>query len=198
MVHATLRRGRRYVGLCAALVLLLLAAGTQAAQALYAVQRVVDGDTVVLETIGTVRLIGVDAPETVDPRVPVQVFGAEASAFLHQLLDGESVRLEYDQQYTDKYGRTLAYLFLPDGTFVNREIVAQGFGHAYLEFPFQRMDEFRQAEREARGGGARVVGRVTDGVSGDDGERARSGVGEHVVAGVSLSGHQVLRQHGSG
>ena len=70
--------------------------------AAYPVQRVVDGDTVILATIGTVRLIGVDTPETVDPRKPVQRFGLESAAFLRSLLDGQSVRVEYDRQGLDK------------------------------------------------------------------------------------------------
>ena len=144
------RTARHLIRLLGTLVLLLWASAAHAAQAFYPVHRVVDGDTVVLETIGTVRLIGVDTPETVDPRKPVQAFGAEASRFLHSLLDGQQVRLEFDQQRTDKYGRTLAYLYLPDNTFVNREIVAQGYGHAYLKYPFKWMEQFREAERGAR------------------------------------------------
>ena len=120
--------------------------------AVYPVERVVDGDTVILATIGTVRLIGVDTPETVDPRKPVQRFGLESAAFLRSLLDGQSVRVEYDRQGLDKYRRTLAYLALLDGTSVNLEIVRQGYGYAYLNYPFDRMDAFRAAEREAREG----------------------------------------------
>ena len=120
------------------------------AQSLDTVRRVIDGDTVVLSSIGTVRLIGVDTPETVDPRKPVQYFGREASSFARTLMLGKQVRVEYDQQRTDRYRRTLAYLYLLDGTFVNREIVRQGYGHAYLSFPFRLMESFREAEREAR------------------------------------------------
>jgi micrococcal nuclease len=74
------------------------------------VVRVVDGDTVVIAPDTTVRLIGIDTPETVDPRKPVQCFGREASAYAHLLLDGRSVSLEYDptQGRLDRYGRTLA------------------------------------------------------------------------------------------
>ena len=120
------------------------------AQNLYAVQRVVDGDTVVLAEVGPVRLIGVDTPETKDPRKPVQYYGVEASAFVQSMLSGQSVRVEYDHQRHDKYQRTLAYLFLSDGTFVNREIIRQGFGHAYVTYPFTYAADFRAAEREAR------------------------------------------------
>lgn len=118
---------------------------------LHSVERVVDGDTVIIKNIGRVRLLGVDTPETVHPKKAVQHFGHEASAFTKGLLDGKKVRLEYDGfQKKDRYGRTLAYLFLEDGTFVNAEIIKQGFGHAYTRFPFERLEEFRQLEREAR------------------------------------------------
>ena len=66
------------------------------------------------------------------------------------MLSGQSVRVEYDHQRHDKYQRTLAYLFLSDGTFVNREIIRQGFGHAYVTYPFTYAADFRAAEREAR------------------------------------------------
>ena len=120
------------------------------------VERVVDGDTVVVSGIGTVRLIGVDTPETVDPRKPVQYFGKEASAFTARLLLRQPVRVEYDQQRTDKYQRALAYLYLTDGTLANSEIIRQGYGHAYLSYPFSQMDAFRAAEREAREAGRGV------------------------------------------
>jgi micrococcal nuclease len=58
--------------------------------------------------------------------------------------------MEYDQQRQDKYGRTLAYVFLEDGTFVNAEIIRQGYGFAYTRFPFTYLEQFRLLEREAR------------------------------------------------
>lgn len=133
-----------------AFVLLALALGSPADAQL--VERVIDGDTVTVTGIGTVRLIGVDTPETVDPRKPVQRLGQEASTFLRTLVHNKVVRLEYDLQRVDKYSRTLAYLYLPDGTFVNAEIVKQGYGHAYTAFPFRHMEEFRGHERAARAG----------------------------------------------
>jgi micrococcal nuclease len=120
------------------------------------VERVVDGDTVVVRLDGQsvkVRLIGVDTPESVDPRKPVERFASESAAFLRQLVEGKRVRLAYEPAgaRVDKYGRTLAYLYLePGGLFVNREIVAKGFGHAYTAYPFAYLDDFRQAERSAR------------------------------------------------
>jgi len=122
-------------------------------QAFRTVTRVIDGDTVVVDGLGTVRLIGVDTPETVDPRRPIELFGKEASDFLAQLLAGKLVRADFDQTRSDRYGRTLAYLFLPDGRLVNREIIRLGFGHVYTEFPFRMMEDFRHAQQEARDAG---------------------------------------------
>ena len=69
------------------------------------VERVVDGDTIIVRGVGRVRLIGVDTPETVSPDRPVEFFGREASAFTKRLLEGRPVRLEYDWERTDRYGR---------------------------------------------------------------------------------------------
>lgn len=112
--------------------------------------RVVDGDTIVLDGNEKVRLIGVDTTESVHPSKPVEYFSKEASEFTRSMVEGKRVRLEYDWQRTDKYGRTLAYIYLEGGTFVNLEIVRQGYGHAYTKYPFKHMEEFRQAERQAR------------------------------------------------
>lgn len=125
--------------------------------------RVIDGDTVVLRLGGietTVRLIGVDTPETVHPRQPVQAYGEEASRFLTNLLLGESVYVESKPGNTlDRYGRTLAYLYrAPDGLFVNLEIVRQGYGHAYTKYPFERMELFRFYEHKAREAGRGLWG----------------------------------------
>jgi len=114
------------------------------------VKRVVDGDTIVLNNGEKIRLIGVDTPETVHPKKLVEFFGKEASAFTKRMCEGKRVRLEYDWQKTDKYGRTLAYVYLEDGTFVNAEIVKQGYGYAYARFPFKHLEKFRQYEKVAR------------------------------------------------
>jgi micrococcal nuclease len=115
--------------------------------------RVIDGDTIELDGGERVRLIGVDTPETVDPRRPVQYFGREASAFTRRMVEGKAVRLEHDQETLDHYGRTLAYVYLQDGTFLNAEILRQGYGHAYTRFPFRYQQQFVQLEREARENG---------------------------------------------
>lgn len=127
------------------------------------VKRVVDGDTVVVVYQGReekIRMIGVDTPETVDPRRPVEYFGREASAFTKKLLPpGTRVRLEFDWERRDKYGRMLAYVY-KGGTFVNDEIIKQGYGHAYTRFPFRYLEDFaatsERPERPAGGYGVVV------------------------------------------
>jgi micrococcal nuclease len=119
------------------------------------VQRVVDGDTLVLGSGERVRLIGVDTPELERPNSPVEYFAKEAAAFTKRLAEGKLVKLEYDPanahiEHKDRYGRTLAYVFLEDGTLINAEIISQGYGHAFTRYPFSRMEEFRRLEREAR------------------------------------------------
>lgn len=118
---------------------------------LFEVERVIDGDTFKLKNGETVRLIGIDTPETVHLNKPVERFGKEASEYAKKLLEGEIVELEYDQQRRDKYNRILAYVFLED-LFVNAELIKQGYAHAYTKYPFKQeyMDLFRQLEKEAR------------------------------------------------
>lgn len=121
----------------------------------YNVSRFDDGDTIVVDMNGTdekVRFIGVDTPETHDPRKPVQCFGRAASKFTKNLIGNNPVRLEADPTNTnrDRYNRLLRYVYLPDGTLVNIEIIKQGYGFAYLGFPFQKAEEFRQAQKIAR------------------------------------------------
>jgi micrococcal nuclease len=134
-----------------ALLVPLLALATERGR----VVRVVDGDTIKVK-IGrrteTVRLIGIDTPETVDPRRPVEYFGRKASAFVKRMADGEQVQLEPDPECSnrDKYRRLLRYVYLDDGTLLNAAIIAQGYGFAYTKYPFSRMEEFRRLERAAR------------------------------------------------
>ncbi len=125
-------------------------------QTFFLCTRVIDGDTIVVDINGKqerVRLIGVDTPETVHPEKPVEYFGKEASEFTKRMVEGKKVRLEYDWQDRDKYGRLLAYVYLTDGTFLNAEIIKQGYGFAYTRFPFKYLEEFRGYEREARENG---------------------------------------------
>lgn len=118
-----------------------------------AVERVVDGDTIVVSGRRHVRLIGVDAPETVDPRRAVGCFGREASAFLKSLLpEGTPVRLVGDVEQEDRFGRTLAYVYrLSDGMFVNAELVRQGYAEVLTIAPnVTHADEFVALARDAR------------------------------------------------
>lgn len=122
----------------------------------YVIERVVDGDTFVVLIDGaskTVRLIGLDTPETVDPRKPVQCFGQEASNKAKELLSTQKVRLEADasQGDFDKYGRLLRYAFLENGTLFNKWMIANGYGHEYTyNLPYKYQVEFKEAERLAR------------------------------------------------
>lgn len=92
------------------------------------VVRVVDGDTIVVALGGgeeTIRYIGVDTPETVKPGAPVECFGPQASALNKQLVSGEEVRLDFDREPRDRYGRLLAYVHRGD-LFVNAELIRRG------------------------------------------------------------------------
>jgi micrococcal nuclease len=118
---------------------------------IYQVTRVIDGDTIQIEGGKTVRYIGIDTPETKDPRKPVQCFGNEAYQRNKQLVEGKKVRLETDVSETDKYGRLLRYVYLEDFTFVNNTLVLEGFAHASSYPPDVRYQElFRKSEQEAR------------------------------------------------
>jgi micrococcal nuclease len=94
-----------------------------------AIERVVDGDTIIVTGHVRVRLIGMDTPEVVDPRKPVQCFGEAASQYTKSLLPpGTPVRLVYDVDRYDRYGRTLAYVYrVSDGLFVNAALVHDGY-----------------------------------------------------------------------
>ena len=127
------------------------------------VVEVIDGDTVTLDVAGhteTVRLVGIDTPETVHPTKPVECFGPQASAFLARMLPpGTQVRIQRDAQARDSYGRLLLYLFLParDGDkFVNLELVARGFAVPLSIEPNTRwraafVDAAFDAQRNSRG-----------------------------------------------
>lgn len=124
---------------------------------------VVDGDTVLVDVAGDVRrvrLIGVDTPETVHPRKPVQHYGPEASAFTKQALSGQRVWLEYDVAPLDKYQRHLAYVWLERpgrdeeavrrGMF-NARLLLEGYGRVMTIQPNSRYsDLFARFQAEAR------------------------------------------------
>lgn len=134
-------------------LLFLLIPYTLNAQDYHLCSRVVDGDTIIVNIDGKkerIRLIGVDTPETKHPSKPVQYFGKEATAFTKSMVEGKKVMLGYDYQLRDRYDRLLAYVYLEDETFLNAEIIKQGYGFAYTKFNFKYLEEFRRYEKEAK------------------------------------------------
>lgn len=124
----------------------------------YLVTKVVDGDTIQIKINGqstSVRLIGIDTPETVDPRRAVGCFGKKASDETKRLLEGKEVTLTKDVSETDKYQRLLRYVFLPisdgENLFINDYLVRQGFAKSLTYPPDIKYDKrFLAAEKEAR------------------------------------------------
>lgn len=119
------------------------------------VNKVVDGDTIKLEDGRTVRFIGIDTPETVDPRRPVGCFGKEASNETKSLLSGKIVILQKDISDTDKYKRILRYVYLPlengETLFVQDYLVREGFAYVYTYPPDVKFNEqLKEAEVQAR------------------------------------------------
>jgi len=121
------------------------------------VSYVVDGDTikvVIDNRKDTVRLIGIDAPETVDPQKPVQCFGREASDEAKKVLTGKTITIESDptQGERDKYGRLLRYVFLQNGTNFDEFMVDEGFAreYTYLNNPYKYAKEFKNAQNQAK------------------------------------------------
>jgi micrococcal nuclease len=118
--------------------------------------RVVDGDTIVASIDGDdeyVRYIGVDTPETVKPDTPVQCFGSRASAENHRLVEGRTVRLVFDAEARDDYGRLLAYVYA-GSRFVNAELVRGGYARTLAIVPntAHAVEFHRLAARAARVG----------------------------------------------
>lgn len=123
------------------------------------VDRVVDGDTIMVELNGQVerlRYIGVDAPESVRQNYPVECFGPEASDANKRLVDGREVMLVKDVSDRDQYGRLLRYVYVQNDStgewvFVNLLLVEEGYANS-VTFPpdVAHLAEFRAAERQAR------------------------------------------------
>jgi len=119
----------------------------------YVVERVVDGDTLRLTNGETVRLIGVDTPETVKPNAPVERLGHEATTFTKEFLQKGSfqVRLSFDSDRRDKYGRLLAYVWVGD-RLLNEELVLAGLARVETQYSYSRAmkDRLLQAESQAK------------------------------------------------
>jgi micrococcal nuclease len=117
------------------------------------VVEVVDGDTIRVDLDGqeiAVRLIGIDTPERDGPYTTLECYGEEASRFTHDALDGRTVELEFDVERSDRYGRTLAYVWL-DGALFNERLVRSGFA-VVTTFPpnVRYVERFTAAQRGAR------------------------------------------------
>jgi len=117
------------------------------------VERVIDGDTIRVrlgDRVETVRYIGVDTPETVHPTRGIEPYGLAASAFNLALVEGQPVRLKYDVEDRDHYGRLLAYVYT-DSLFVNAELIRQGYAQVMTVPPNVRhAGNFLRLQREAR------------------------------------------------
>jgi endonuclease YncB( thermonuclease family) len=118
----------------------------------YLVTRIIDGDTIEVNIDGTteaIRLIGMDTPETKDPRKPVQCFGQEASDKTTELLLNKEIRLESDSTQNDrgKYGRLIRYIYTQDNIFFNKWMVENGYAYEYTYgTPYQYQQEFKNAQ----------------------------------------------------
>ncbi len=121
----------------------------------YKVIKVVDGDTIDVQVgkkVERIRMIGMDTPETVDPRKAVQCFGKEASNKTKALLLGKSVGLQNDptQGERDKYGRLLRYVIL-NGQNFNKLMIGEGYAHEYTyDIPYKYQTVFKQAQQNSK------------------------------------------------
>ncbi len=129
---------------------------TSSKKDLYQIVKVIDGDTVSVDIDGKVeiiRLIGIDSPESVDPREKIECFGKEATEEAKRLLIGKKVSLKSDttQGDRDKYRRLLRYVFLEDGQNFNKLMIESGYAHEFTyRAPYKYQAEFKLAENEAR------------------------------------------------
>ena len=115
------------------------------------VGKVFDGDTFRTTTGEKVRLLGINTPEVAHDKEPGQPFGKEAKRRLEQLIAGKTVRLQLDRDRKDNYGRTLAQLYLRDGSWINEQLIRDGLALVYTFAPnFQWANNLLIAEREAR------------------------------------------------
>lgn len=124
---------------------------TEDSHTYYEVLSVIDGETVDLEDLGRVLLIGVNAPNIADGKKPAQRFARDSAQFLTRLVLHEKVRVEYDEEKVHKQSKkTLAYIYLQDGTFVNEEIIKNGYAAVSKRSRFKYEDQFKALEKEAK------------------------------------------------
>jgi micrococcal nuclease len=117
----------------------------------YQLRRVVDGDTILIVPHAVIRLIGVNAPETVKPEHPIEPWGPEASAFTKHFVSGGEVRLTFDRERVDRFGRFLAYVWVGD-TMLNEELLRQGLARYEPQYHYSEAMKrrFRAAQQEAQ------------------------------------------------
>jgi micrococcal nuclease len=129
-------------------------AGCMSAEENVSVRWVSDGDTVILEDDRHIRYLGINAPEVTHEGRRVEPLGDAAKKYNQQLVLNQSVRLEFDKERFDHYGRTLAYLYVKDGRLVNEELVAKGYAYC-LPFrePRKYDDRLLKAQRKALAAG---------------------------------------------
>jgi micrococcal nuclease len=114
------------------------------------VERVVDGDTVVLADGTKIRLVGIDSPETNHPDQPVQKYGEEAKKYLQKRIEGKTCVFEYETtNEKDVYGRTLAMIYFEEDN-INAEMIKQGLAYAYVKDPNSRTKDFGVLENIAK------------------------------------------------
>lgn len=150
------------VGLLLFLWLVPVSAATVTGQASW----IYDGDTLKIEGIGKVRLIGIDAPEReassrdryyseryqISPE-HLRITAKQSLDYNIRHVKGKNVRLAFDIQRQDKYGRTLAYVYLPDGALLNRLLIEHGLATVYRRYDFRLKKNFLAAEEKARQAG---------------------------------------------
>jgi micrococcal nuclease len=124
----------------------------------YKVTKVVDGDTISIQigdSVEKIRIVGINTPETVDPRKSVECFGKEASAKAREVLLNQEVSLESDftQNDKDRYGRLLRYVYLRDGSDFGKLMISQGYAYEYTyDQSYLKQLEYKLAEQEAKNG----------------------------------------------
>jgi micrococcal nuclease len=120
-------------------------------EGLFKVARVVDGDTLLLKNRARVRLIGVDAPESVKPDAAIEPWGTEAAEFTRSVVAAHEVRLQFDRERVDRYGRFLAYVWVED-QLLNEELLRAGLARWEQQYHYSpsMKTRFRKAQQEAQ------------------------------------------------
>jgi micrococcal nuclease len=131
-------------------VVLLLAACAQGPVVL----RAIDGDTLEVQmedgAVEIVRIIGIDTPESVHPRKPVECFALEAKNKLQKLVEGKTVQLTEGRTTKDRYGRLLRYVYV-NGQDVGEKMISGGYAMSYRKYPHPHRETYNKLEEEARG-----------------------------------------------